>query len=60
MENPNISWDDAILKLTIAQMDFGMQMPEEWLKHNGPGSEYMEAVKKALYAMERMKEKESE
>ena len=60
MSNNDMSWDDAILKLTITQMDFGMLMPKEWVENNGPGSEYFKAVRKAIYAMERMKEIEPE
>ena len=59
-KNPDITWDDAILKLSVAQHDFGMLMPMEWVRENGPGSEYMKALQKAIYAMERMKEMETE
>lgn len=60
MENPNITAEEAILRLVMGQMQIGMLMPLEWIKENGEGSMYDLALKKAIYALKQLDEKSPE
>ena len=60
IENPNITAEEAIMRLVMGQMQIGMLMPIKWIEDNGKGSMYDLAIRKAIYALKQLDEKPPE
>lgn len=52
--------EEAIKVLTAHIIQCGMLMPLDWVKSNGDGSEFMQAMTKAFEALEAQKENHGE
>ena len=48
-----MTYDDAYMKLVTHIMDCGMQMPIEWVRKNGDGSPFSQAMEMTIDAVKK-------